>query len=228
MAIADDFHAALLASYQRAIDETGYRASRFKQALDRRGGVATAKRMLSPRTKNQRAGLDRLLEAGKPELTLEYIALQPQFAELFSTEELEAARQRLAGFLAESAAVRSAREQLYPDELEPGQQYNEGAKKQVRVNRYERDPRARKACLAHHGTACAVCNLDFERRYGAHGRGFIHVHHLRPLSDPGAPDSVDPRADMVPVCPNCHAMLHYGKRLLSIVELQGLLLDVAA
>ncbi|GEM_PF-2850316 len=65
MALIDDLQDEMVASYTRTIEETGYRASRFKQALDRKGGLTTAKDMLKPRTKDQRAGLDRLLEAGK-------------------------------------------------------------------------------------------------------------------------------------------------------------------
>jgi 5-methylcytosine-specific restriction protein A len=76
------------------------------------------------------------------------------------------------------------------------------------VNAYERDPRARKACLAHHGTNCSVCGFNFESRYGKIGEGFIHVHHLVPLSEVGEDYEVDPIADLLPVCPNCHAMLH--------------------
>ena len=28
---------------------------------------------------------------------------------------------------------------------------------------------------------CEACGFDFEERYGARGRGFIEVHHLRPV-----------------------------------------------
>jgi len=108
--------------------------------------------------------------------------------------------------------------------LEPGRTYNDGAKKQVRVNRYERDPRARAACIAHHQAVCKVCELDFQKRYRSRGKGFIHVHHVRPLALNGEPDAVDPIKDLVPVCPNCHAMLHRGERLLTIDELRGMLI----
>jgi 5-methylcytosine-specific restriction protein A len=227
MSLSDELYDDLVDQYRRAYAETGYRASRFKQALDRNGGLATAKRMLSPRTKNQRSGLDRLLEAGKPELTLEYLVLQPKYASLFTAAELAAAEERLVAFREDVAKLRSKADRLYPDELEAGRGYNEGAKKQVRVNRYERDSKAREACIAVHGLRCAACDLEFEERYGGRGRGFIHVHHLRPLAAVGRPDSVDPRTDLVPVCPNCHAMLHRGERLLSIDELRAII-DVAA
>ena len=41
--------------------------------------------------------------------------------------------------------------------------------------------RARAACIREHGLRCKVCAFDFEERNGDPGRGFIHVHHTRPL-----------------------------------------------
>jgi 5-methylcytosine-specific restriction protein A len=32
--------------------------------------------------------------------------------------------------------------------------------------------------------------------------------------------AVDPAKDLVPLCPNCHAMVHRGKKLLTISELK--------
>lgn len=97
---------------------------------------------------------------------------------------------------------------LYPDEIEADDSYFEGSATQVLVNRYERDPAARKACLAEYGSVCIVCDLDFAEWYGDRGAGFIHVHHVTPISQLGADYRIDPIADLVPVCPNCHAMLH--------------------
>ena len=89
----------------------------------------------------------------------------------------------------------------------------EGAKTRVEVNRYERDSHARHQCIQHHGAICQVCDLDFEKRYGAIGHGFINVHHTTPLSQITDHDNytINPITDLVPVCPNCHAMLHKGK-----------------
>jgi len=210
----------MIAGYHRAIEEAGYRGSRFLQAVRGKGGLPTARRMLRPRTMAQRAGLDRLLEAGKYRLTLEWLVLRPRFKSLFTREELDEARKRLKGFIKEAAKVRGARERLYPDELEMGRTYVEGAKRQIRVNAYERDPRARKACIAQHGTRCAACGLSFEERYGPIGRDFIHVHHLRPLAATGKVERVNPQTDLVPICPNCHAMIHRSKRPITISQLK--------
>ncbi|MBL0044082.1 MAG: HNH endonuclease [Flavobacteriales bacterium] len=98
----------------------------------------------------------------------------------------------------------------------------EGTAYTVRMTRYERDPRNRSACIAHHGTACVVCEFDFKTRYGSLGEGFIHVHHLNPLAATRGAHVLDPIRDMRPVCPNCHAMLHRKKALLSIDELKAI------
>lgn len=84
----------------------------------------------------------------------------------------------------------------------------EGRTKQIRVNIYERNPIIRSKCIEHYGAVCQVCDLDFETKYGKMGKGFMHVHHLVELSTIGEDYEVDPIHDLLPVCPNCHAMLH--------------------
>jgi len=88
------------------------------------------------------------------------------------------------------------------------------------VNRYERDARARSECLRKQGKCCKVCNLRFEDRYGQIGEGFIHVHHVKPLAGLRMEYKLSPRTDLVPVCPNCHAMLHKREPPFSIYELK--------
>ncbi len=99
----------------------------------------------------------------------------------------------------------------------------EGAAIRVVVNAYERNQQARAACLAHHGCACCVCGFDFRAAYGELGADFIHVHHLVPLSTIGEQYRVDPLADLCPVCPNCHAMLHARKPALKPEALRDIM-----
>lgn len=115
----------------------------------------------------------------------------------------------------------------FPEELPIGTSYYEGAVQQVLVDRYERNPEARRDCVAHWGTKCAVCDFDFACKYGALGAGYIHVHHLRLISAEKKEHAVDPVADLRPVCPNCHAMLHRSTPPLSIATLRQLLQDGA-
>ncbi len=111
----------------------------------------------------------------------------------------------------------------FPDELPDAGSFIEGAKKTVTVNVYERDASARAACLRRWGLRCAVCSFDFKATYGELGDGYIHVHHLRPLSEIGVAYELDPVRDLRPVCPNCHAMLHRKTPALDIKVLQEIL-----
>ena len=84
----------------------------------------------------------------------------------------------------------------------------EGAKKQITVNAYERNQKARQLCLQKYGYKCCVCGFDFEELYDDIGIGYIEVHHIKPLNEISKEYIVDPFNDLRPVCPNCHSMLH--------------------
>jgi len=86
--------------------------------------------------------------------------------------------------------------------------YIEGALTTRSVNAYERSPRARKECIAHHGSNCMACDFDFESTYGKAGQGYIEVHHLLLLATLPIGYTVNPVLDMVPLCANCHAVAH--------------------
>ena len=58
------------------------------------------------------------------------------------------------------------------------------------------------------GSACKVCGFDFGIAFGEGFSGKIEVHHIKPISEIGKEYVVDPVHDLVPVCPNCHMMLH--------------------
>jgi 5-methylcytosine-specific restriction enzyme A len=109
-----------------------------------------------------------------------------------------------------------------PDEVPADSPLIEGAVCRITVNAYERNPEARRQCIVAHGTACCICGFRFGAEYGAEVEGYIHVHHVRPLSEVGSAYAVDPVGDLRPVCPNCHAVLHLGGRCRSIKEVQHL------
>ena len=111
-----------------------------------------------------------------------------------------------------------------PDDV-PSGIYMEGAVQRVTVNRYERDRAARRACIEHYGARCRVCDLDFGARYGSVGEGYIHVHHISPISKIGANYEVDPVKDLRPICPNCHAMVHRRQPPFALDDLRSMLID---
>lgn len=107
-----------------------------------------------------------------------------------------------------------------PEEVETPEQFFEGASKTVVINAYERNADARGKCIKHHGYRCAVCKFDFSAFYGSIGDKYIHVHHVVPLSEIRKEYVLDPIKDLVPVCPNCHAIIHRTRPAMTVGQLK--------
>ena len=101
--------------------------------------------------------------------------------------------------------------------------YVEGAARHVLVNAYERNRRAREACLRHYGRSCAACGFNFEANYGETTAGYIHVHHVIPIAQVGTEYQLHAIRDLRPVCPNCHAVIHRREPPFSIEEIKHML-----
>jgi len=90
----------------------------------------------------------------------------------------------------------------------------EGAKRQITVNAYERNSKARAKCIEYYKKlnngkiVCQICDFDFGAFYGEEMEGKIHVHHLKPLYEIGEGYEVDAINDLIPICPNCHLVVH--------------------
>lgn len=85
--------------------------------------------------------------------------------------------------------------------------YEEGARRIRYLSEYiTRNREARIKCLEIMGFRCAVCGIDLGEKYGT--RPIVEVHHLELLSNSKSNHLVDPEKDLVPVCPNCHAVIH--------------------
>ena len=109
------------------------------------------------------------------------------------------------------------------------EQLREGSARETTQTRRERNPVARALCIEHYRNKnggrliCAVCDFDFAAFYGSLGEGFMHVHHLDPISEARSSRIVSPEFDLVPVCPNCHSMIHRGGKNRSIAEMRRIL-----
>ena len=100
------------------------------------------------------------------------------------------------------------------------QLFKEGKIVQVFVNRYERNQEARTKCINHYGDSCYVCGFNFGQFYGDTAKGFIHVHHKKQLSTIGKEYDVDPISDLVPLCANCHSVVHLTNPAMDVEELK--------
>jgi len=121
------------------------------------------------------------------------------------------------GFVVVRLAIRDDSSQI-PEEVTDS--FPEGLRTQVIVSRVERSAAARLACIAEWGSSCAVCKMTFAETYGSDFTGLIHVHHLTPLAGRTEMAQIDPRRDLRPVCPNCHAAIHCGGANRSIGTIQ--------
>lgn len=96
----------------------------------------------------------------------------------------------------------------------------EGAIRRSQITGWERSREARALCIAHVGAKCQACGFDFARQYGSLGDGFIEVHHTTVYAVRQGRRRVDPSVDLVPVCSNCHRMLHRSQPPLGIRDLK--------
>ena len=141
----------------------------------------------------------------------------PFFIVLDGTSDIRAAAEVLREFACPLATRKTRKKFIIPtidsdihipEEIPDGTQLSEGATKTIKVNVYERNPTARLLCIKHYGAKCHICKFDFQKTYGDLGKGYIHVHHIKPLAEIKASYRVNPVEDFRPVCPNCHAMIH--------------------
>lgn len=99
----------------------------------------------------------------------------------------------------------------------------EGALRSHQAARYERSRVNRLRCIEIYGTDCWVCDFSFGSAYGSVGAEFIEVHHRVPLAEVKDEYVVDPRRDLVPLCSNCHSIIHRRHPVYQPDELRDLI-----
>jgi 5-methylcytosine-specific restriction protein A len=117
-------------------------------------------------------------------------------------------------------ASKNDNQPLLAEEIIAPGEFIEGATKKISINAFERSRKARVECIKEYGAVCAGCGFDFGKKYGKIGEGFIHVHHKVPLSNINNEYKLNPITDLIPVCANCHAMIHQTQPVMSIEELK--------
>jgi 5-methylcytosine-specific restriction enzyme A len=100
----------------------------------------------------------------------------------------------------------------------------DGTAVQYLATRYERKKINRDACIRIHGSRCIGCNLSFGEFYGPVAEGYIEVHHIESLASSGEV-TINPATDLVPLCSNCHSVVHRQCPPLNIEELQRVVSD---
>ncbi|MEO8613178.1 MAG: hypothetical protein ABI690_35130 [Chloroflexota bacterium] len=91
--LEQQFHEAMIQVYKNAKLHCQYNATYFLQMLNERGGIATARYLIT--TDNPSEGFTKLWECQRLDLTVEAVALNPIYSELFTEDELRLAKERL-------------------------------------------------------------------------------------------------------------------------------------
>lgn len=107
----------------------------------------------------------------------------------------------------------------------------EGAKKQIVVNAYERNPKAKRKCIDYYKQKnygklkYEIFGFDFSKKYGKQFENQIHIHHIIEIeiSSIGHDYVIDAEKDLLPVCPNCHLIIHSKKPAYKPEELKNLI-----
>ena len=96
---------------------------------------------------------------------------------------------------------------------------NEGERREWHVTRYERNRRARDLCIKAYNSTykCEVCDMKFEDKYGPteSGKPYIEIHHIVGHAERSKIEGEHPvnfATDLIPLCANCHRMVHYLKK----------------
>jgi 5-methylcytosine-specific restriction protein A len=107
-------------------------------------------------------------------------------------------------------------------QIDPDEEFQEGAVLTRLHKRRERDPKAsakkKAAVLQETGRLqCEACRFDFAVAYGELGIGFAECHHRLPLASLGSRTGTR-LADLAILCANCHRMIHKTRPLMSVEE----------
>jgi len=144
-------------------------------------------------------------------------AVQPAILTGINAEELW---EQIGSSISEGQSIRWTLVSCNITEKAEGIIYREGERYSISSTAIERNPLAREKCLEFYGYKCAICGFDFSKVYGELGNNFIHVHHRMDISTKKTVYNVAPIKDLIPICPNCHAMVHKKKPSIEIDKLK--------
>lgn len=104
----------------------------------------------------------------------------------------------------------------------------EGFVKIIKSKIYERSSKLRNIAIEHYTKSgdilCDSCDFSFNDFYGVYGKGFIEIHHIKPIfkfvEEELNKTIEDALNNVSPLCSNCHRMVHRKKETLSIGQLK--------
>lgn len=126
----------------------------------------------------------------------------------------------------EEPFLAQAKQSKYNDLSQKYESFEEGNKSLRYTTVYERNVRLRQQAILIHGASCVICGFNYEKVYGEYAAGYIHIHHTKPLATLEKSTTIDPEKDLIPLCANCHSIVHRKKdSTLKIEQLRQMILN---
>ncbi|ONI41703.1 hypothetical protein AN640_07780 [Candidatus Epulonipiscium fishelsonii] len=75
-------------------------------------------------------------------------------------------------------------------------------------------------CLDYYGAICEVCGIDYGYTYGNQFERYIDIHNLKSTHKEDDNLDINPEEDLVPVCHNCHFIMHTKQPCYTIDEMK--------
>lgn len=104
----------------------------------------------------------------------------------------------------------------------------EGVEHQYNLTKKERNPELRRKCIEYYKQMwnghirCLCCGFEFGKAYENVGDGYIEIHHVNPHHTFDGEHTVDPVKELIPLCSNCHSMIHRVKGAGECMTLENL------
>jgi len=164
-----------------------------------------------------RDGVHTVTEAGRAFLRTNIDALEYLFSGDFNYNDVQSSFVDLT-----KIGEQKQRILIYDENLV----IEEGTRRVRNAQVYERSKKLREAaisrCTINGHLACSVCSFDFSTVYGERGRGYIEIHHQKPIFQYEEQDTAkfleQALQNVVPVRSNCHRMIHREKNAPMPVE----------
>lgn len=81
----------------------------------------------------------------------------------------------------------------------------------------------KKECLEYYGAICEICGFDYGYTYGEQFESKIDIHHIQATCEEEILPDTDPIKDLIPICHNCHCIVHSKTPPYSVDEMRVML-----
>lgn len=81
----------------------------------------------------------------------------------------------------------------------------------------------KKECLEYYGAICEICGFDYGYTYGEAFESKIDIHHVQGGREEELSPNTDPVQDLIPICHNCHLIIHSKTPSYTVDEMRVML-----